>query len=188
MADQALKAPFDQHALFNELVAKETEKYYRTVYRIVRSPEDAREIVQEGFTKAFQRFSQFEGQAQFSSWVYRIMVNEALQKLRSKKVRKEEVMDPFLPRFILGHHAEKIANWRELPYERLERKEFREYLIQCLDQLSEEYQVPYILKDFEGFSEKEIAQELNISLSTVKNRLHQTRLYLRKKIELFLTR
>jgi RNA polymerase sigma-70 factor (ECF subfamily) len=173
-------------SIFNDLVMKESERYYHAVFRIVRSKEDAQEVMQEGFAKAFTKYNQFEGGASLSTWVYRIMVNEALQRLRTKRRKPEEVMDPFLPKYIFGQHAERILNWQDLPHERLEQKEFREFLIEVLNEFPEEFQAPYILKDFEQLSEKEIAETLGIPISTVKSRLHKTRLVLRKKVEIYL--
>jgi|KBSSwiStaDraftv2_1062776.scaffolds.fasta_scaffold00507_36 RNA polymerase sigma-70 factor (ECF subfamily) len=143
--------------------------------RFTRSDEDAQDVVQSAYLNALRAFRDFEGTAQLSTWLHRIVVNTALMKLRSQRRKPEESIEG-LPAFGEdGHHVEQFSEWSAPADRLLEREETRAVVRACIDELPDGYRVVLILRDIEEFSTQETAEKLDITATAVKVRLHRAR-------------
>jgi RNA polymerase sigma-70 factor, ECF subfamily len=160
------------------LLKRHTTLIFRVAMHILGLPEDAEDVVQESFLKAFQHLQHFEERARFSTWLTRIAVNEALTKLRSSRrvttVSIHEETDESTTM------ADKVADWRPNPEQLYNRAELREILRQALASLPHSYRVVFLLRDVEGLSILETAEMLGLCVANVKARLFRARLKLRK--------
>ena len=169
---------------FNELA----ERYHRNIFRlaqnITQNREDAEDVLQETFLKAYQHLSEFQGNSKFYTWIVRIAVNEALMKLRKRKWDKTVWLDEPLN---VGDEtvAREIAIWDDNPEERYSKAELAEILDKAVNSLAPSYRTVFALRDVEGLSTEETAQALDLSISAVKSRLLRARLQLRDKLTSF---
>jgi len=152
---------------FAELVAKYRAKIFTVVYRIVRHEQDALDIVQDVFFKAWQSLHQFEGRSSFYVWLYRLAMNMACFSIRRRGQRKHEVLSDAIP--------------SSLPNPRLncQRIEIDAWLNAAFAKLSAEHRAVVLLKEHEGMQYHEMATLLNISLGTVMSRLFYAKRRLR---------
>ena len=160
-------------------------KLYNVALRILGGDaSDAEEIIQDVFLTAFRKSSMFQGNAQFSTWLYRLTVNAALGRIRRSKKHQEVEYEEFLPKFQKdGHHQVRpVIDWSDTLDEKYSQRETRLLLAQALDQLKSVDKSVVVLSDMEGLSDKEIAEILNLTVSAVKTRLHRARLFLRGKL------
>jgi RNA polymerase sigma-70 factor (ECF subfamily) len=165
---------------FETLIRNEGGRLLSVARRILGNEEDAREAVQEAFVSAFRAREQFQGHSRLSTWLHRIAVNAAIQKLRTRKRRPEEAIDDLLPRFLPnGGHIERFTAWTEPPDEAVSRRETAEFVRKAIDQLPESYRTVLLLRDIEGLSTEESANVLETTANAVKIRLHRARMALR---------
>ena len=165
---------------FETLIRTYGGRLLATARRILGNDEDAREAVHEGFISAYRARAQFQATAKLSTWLHRIVVNAALQKLRVRKRRAEDAIDDLLPRFLPnGDHTERFVAWTEAPDDAVERHEIQAVVRQAIDQLPESYRTVLLLRDIEGLSTEESAAALQTTANAVKIRLHRARLALR---------
>ena len=144
--------------------------------RIVGNDEDARDVVQSAYLSAFRAIGTFEGSAQISTWLHRIVVNTALMRLRSRRRKPEESIEALLPAFKAdGHFADRFASGSLTADQLLERKETRRIVRGAIEQLPDPYRTVLILRDIEEMSTQEVADLLEITPSAVKVRLHRAR-------------
>ena len=150
--------------------------YLAVARRLVRSEEDARDIVQSAYLNAFRSVRQFEGQCLVGTWLHRIVVNTALMKLRSRRRKPEAAIDDLLPAFEAdGHHVEQFSEWA-MPADRLlEREDARAAVRSCIAQLPESYRQVLLLRDIEELSTDEVARMLRATPTAIKVRLHRAR-------------
>ena len=164
---------------FNQLVARWERPIYGLAYRTLGREEDARDVVQEAFLRAFRGLRGFRGQAKFSSWLYRITLNLCRDWIRRERrapvAQLPEGVDPI-----------EIADERVAPTESVEdlvaRKEMSEAVARALADLPEEQRIAILLKEYHGLTFQEIADLLDCPLSTVKTRLYQGLTVLRKQL------
>ena len=144
--------------------------------RYVRDTGLAEDCVQEAFLQAFRGIGEFEGRSALKSWLYRIVTNTALMKLRSRKCAVEQPIEASLPDIDRGCCRTETC-WTEAatPHEILERKEARELVAAKLMDLPDSYRIVLLLRDIEGMSTEETAQVLAITEGAVKVRLHRAR-------------
>lgn len=168
-------------AAFNELVNRNAQKVFRMARHMTRNDQDAEDVLQEAFLKAYSRLDQFQGDAKFSTWLTRIAVNESLMRLRKGRNKKTVSLDQELE---IGDNAiqREVADDGEDPEESYGRTEMREMLEAAIDSLAEGYRTVFVLRDVEGFSTEETAEMLELSTSAVKSRLLRARLQLRDKL------
>jgi RNA polymerase sigma-70 factor (ECF subfamily) len=169
---------------FETLVRGQTPRLLAVARRMLRSEEDAQDAVQEAFIHAFKSLDAFEGSCQLSTWLYRIAVNAALMKLRSRRRKPEQPIEDLLPTFLEdGHHARHPPDWRPDALALLERREEREFVRACIEELPESYRTVLILRDIEELDTDEAAQVLSVTPNVVKVRLHRARQALRTLLE-----
>ena len=177
-----------EYEAFETLVRRYQEKAYRLAWGMVKDDSDAADVVQDAFLNIYRKLDSFNADAAFSSWMYRIVVNTALMRLRKKKRRSEVALDDLGPSFLeSGHHAGTVSEWRVRADEAAENKELRQKIVEAIDELEPMYQTVFLLRETEGLSLKEIADVLDLSVPAVKSRLHRARLYLRATLEPYLS-
>src|SRR6266478_2636830 len=173
----------DQEA-FAALVAEYSRKIYRLAKNITQNDEDAEDVLQETFLKAYEHLSGFQGNSKFYTWIVRIAVNESLMKLRKRKgdrtVPLDEPRDAGEDRVI-----REIAVWEENPEQRYSREELGEILDESVQSLRPAFRTVFVLRDIEELSTEETADALGISVPAVKSRLLRARLQLREKLTRF---
>ncbi len=154
-------------ATFRAFIDQYKHMVYTLALRIVKNHEDAEEVAQDTFIKAYQAVKQFNGKSRLSTWLYKIAYHNSLDYLKRNR-RKPETTD------MDGQYLGKYST-EEGPWSLLEAKERREIINRALDQLSGEDGVVLSLFYFEALSLKEISGVMGLSLSTVKIRLHRGR-------------
>ncbi|MGA2147429.1 MAG: sigma-70 family RNA polymerase sigma factor [Bryobacteraceae bacterium] len=166
---------------FSELVRRYENKIFRLALHITQNREDAEDVLQESFLKAYEHLDQFQGNSKFYTWIVRIAVNQALMKLRRRKTDKSVSLDE---QFDTGEDTlvREIAAWDENPEQQFSREELGEILESAIQSLEPPYRSVFVLRDIEDFSTEETAQSLDLSIPAVKSRLLRARLQLREKL------
>ena len=164
---------------FEQLVSRYDGKLLRIAQHITHNLEDAEDAVQEAFLKVFRKLHQFRADAQFSTWLVRITVNESLMKLRKRHSSKEVAIDDDFQRDEPGSHFQLTA-WAPDPEELYGKSELREILRNELRELPPGLRVVFILRDLEGLSSDETAEALGLTANAVKSRLWRARAGLRE--------
>ncbi len=164
------------------LVQRHMNRVYSIVYRIVCSKEEAEDITQEVFVKVFHGLKKFEQQASFSSWLYRIATNSALDSLEKIKRQQKNTLVPLTVIRSKDNSEEEsdplsLHPAREAgPEENALQRELRECISRVLYQLDSQHSRLLLMRDFEDLSYDEIAASLKLGLSAVKMRIHRARL------------
>lgn len=164
---------------FERLMARYEKKIYNLALRMLRDPDDAREILQETFLKVYDNLEKFRGEAQLSTWIYRIAMNEALMRIRKDKHRPRslEIVDED------GERREiDVADWKPRPVDRALTKELGGELDRAVALLPEDYRGAFLLRDIEGLSNEQIAKAMKLSVPAVKSRIHRARVFLRNEL------
>jgi RNA polymerase sigma-70 factor (ECF subfamily) len=165
---------------YEELVRAYSGRLLAVARRIVGSDEEARDVIQDAFLNAFRSLPRFHGDARLSTWLHRIVVNSALMKLRTRKRKPEESIEPLLPAFLAdGHYAERFSAWGEQADTALSRAETKDLVRKYIDQLPESFRTVLLLRDIEGLDTEETARVLETTPNAVKIRLHRARAALR---------
>lgn len=152
--------------------------------RIMNNEEDARDAVQDAFISAYRSIGSFGGDSRLSTWLHRIVVNACLMKLRSRRRKPEESIEPLLPTFLEdGHHAVRFKAWEDDIHGALERQERRALVRACIARLPETYRTVLLLRDIEGLDGQEAAEVLGVTPNAVKIRLHRARQALRTLLD-----
>ena len=166
---------------FEKLVRKYDRRLLRIAQSITHNREEAEDTVQEAFFKVHQRLDQFQENAKFSTWLIRIVVNEALMKLRRQRTVREESLDrDFQSDTDIA--PMDVADWSPNPQEIYSAVEFREILIKSLLRLQPTLRVVFVLRDIEELSINETGEALGLSAVAVKARLLRARLQLRETL------
>lgn len=166
---------------FLELVERFTVKVLNLATRITRNHQDAEEVVQDVFMTLYQKSRSFEGKSALSSWIYRITVNAAFMRMRSRKRHLAISLEDVSPSIKENWVAKDIQS-NNINY-MISGHELREALEGAVSRLPEEYRDVFVLRDVDGMSNEEVAEILSISVAAVKSRLHRGRLMLQKKLE-----
>jgi len=168
-------------AAFSELVNRYERRIFRLAKRITQNDEDAEDVLQEAFLKAYQNLDSFQGNSKFYTWLVRISVNEALMKLRKRKTDKTVPLDEPMD---TGEETvqREIAVWEGNPEQRYSQEELHGILDEAIDSLKPVYRTVFVLRDVEEMSTEETAEALNLSIPAVKSRLLRARLQLRERL------
>ena len=166
---------------FEELVARHRDKIYARAYSMMRNEEEAIDLSQEAWVKAWQRLKQFQGESSFGTWMTRIVINLCLDQLRRHKRQRAESIEAMDEES--GGVERQMPVVTVNPTERLERVELRQRIDQALGQLSEAHRTALVLHEFEGMEYKEIAKTMECSIGTVMSRLF----YARRKMAVLLS-
>jgi RNA polymerase sigma-70 factor (ECF subfamily) len=166
---------------FEELVRRYDRNVFRIAQHITHNREDAEDVVQDAFLKAYSNLDQFQGQSKFYTWLVRIAVNEALMKLRRIKPGRTVSLDEdvktdedSLPR--------EVADWSPNPEQQYNQAELRDILTRTIQGLPMSFRTVFVLRDVEGLSTEETAEALDLSIPAVKSRLLRARLQLRERL------
>jgi RNA polymerase sigma-70 factor (ECF subfamily) len=172
----------DQEA-FEAIFNLYSPKLYNVAQRILGELADTEEVIQDVFWTVYRKAETFRGAAQFSTWLYRLTVNAALGKLRSRKSREIDY-DEFLPKFKDdGHHLVRpVVDWSDSLEEKYAKREMQQLLTNALEQLKPVDRSIVVLSDVEGLSDREIAAALDLTVPAVKTRIHRARLFLRGQL------
>lgn len=177
---EALKA--GDRLEFARLVEAYTPQVYRLGLRILNDPQDAEDVLQETFIKAFRSIKEFEGRSSISTWLYRIAVNEALMLARKRRPEAFSLDDAQADAGDGQPEPMQVVDWCCLPEAELLSAEGRKFLENAIDRLPETLRVVFVLRDLQDLSIKETAEALDLSETAVKTRLLRARLNLRDQL------
>ena len=171
---------------FNEMVEAYSGMAYNIALRMLRNPADAEDAVQEAFISAYRAFPKFKGQSKASTWLYRIVVNACLMKIRKEQVRSKYLTNT-------GYDDSVVPNWRDAgspnePERAALNSELRDVLDEGLSRLAPEIRAAVVLRDVQGFTTEEAAITLDLTVPSLKARLHRGRVLLRKYLEGYLAK
>jgi RNA polymerase sigma-70 factor, ECF subfamily len=166
---------------FEELVTRHERKLFRIALHVTQNREDARDVVQEAFLKAFRNLNQFRENSQFSTWLVRITINQSLMKVRKAYRTKEVGIDQGF-QTEANELSPEVVDWAPNPEERYEASELREILIKALQALRPALSLVFVLRDVEGLSTEQTSEALVLSQAVVKMRLMRARLQLRDRL------
>ena len=175
----------DDADVFNELVNRYANKIYGLALRITHKPSDAEEVLQDVFLTILKKLNTFREASKFSTWLYRIAANESYMLLRVEKKRYENETS-------LRNYASydesgalkgiQLKDWSDRPDDALLNREGMEIIEKALSELPEHTRIVFHLRDIDGFSNKEVAEVLGLSIPAVKSRIHRARLFLRDRL------
>ncbi len=171
---------------YERLVAEHSGDVYALLYRLTTDPEEARDLTQETFLRAFQSIARFRGDSSLKTWIYRIAINQARNRWRWWRRRKRDVT---VSLDATDEHRDKPlaatlpSDNSPSPEQETLAHEREAQLREALQGLRRSYREAVILRDVEGFSYEEIARTLQISIGTVKSRISRGRLELRHQLE-----
>jgi RNA polymerase sigma-70 factor (ECF subfamily) len=163
---------------FEGLVEQYLDRLYSVAFRITGSPQDAEDAIQDALLSAYQHWAAFRGQASGSTWLYRIVVNAALQRVRRRR-----------PEEYLAETASEevwVTDWSEDLARRVEAAELRWVLERGIGLLPEELRVVLVLRDVDGLATADTAAVLELTEAAVKSRLHRARVLLRQYLTEYL--
>jgi RNA polymerase sigma-70 factor, ECF subfamily len=167
-------------AAFEQLVTRYDRKLLRIAQSVTHNREDSEDAVQEAFLKAYQNLAAFREDSQFSTWLIRITVNQALMKLRKQRAIREVSLDED---FQADHKLPmEVTDWAPNPEQLYRTSELRDILIRVLRELSPILRTVFVLRDIEGLTIDQTAEVLNVSHTAVKARLWRARLQLRERL------
>ena len=175
-----------------ELADRYRSRIFQLAMRYMKNREDAEEVTQDVLLKVYRKVNAFRGDAQLSSWIYRITFNTAMSRLRSTRLAR--AADQEHERALAAgsdDRAEKSfrqqADWSRMPDESVLRAQLREAVAEAIEELPEIYRAPVLLRDIQGLTTEEASSRLNVKDQTLKSRLHRGRLMLREKLHAFTT-
>jgi len=162
---------------FGELIYSYESKVYSLALKMVRNPEDAEDVLQDTFLRAYRGIKSFQGASTFSTWIYRITANSALMRLRKKQLPTVSIEDADERETPVN-----IVDWTPGPVEQLLNRELQQVMDEAIDALPPEFRQVFVLRDIEEMSNAEVAAILDLSVAAVKSRLHRARLKVRNRL------
>jgi RNA polymerase sigma-70 factor, ECF subfamily len=167
---------------YDELVRRYQERIYATVYHMTSNHEDANDMAQEAFIKAFQALKSFKGGSSFYTWVYRIAVNKTINFLKQRRNRSQMSLDDL--DFNAEHDPDLVALISDkTPRREVGLSELQEKLNAAMQKLSEPHRLVVVLHDVQGLSHEEIAKIMECNIGTVRSRLF----YARQQLQAYLS-
>lgn len=187
-----LRAAQGDSDAFGALVQPHLSLFYNGINRILGNSADSQDALQDALMSMHRDLPRFEGRSRFSSWGYKVCLNAALMTRRSRvRIHDRErpepgALGPFDDR---GHHLEmdRSPEWQvqAQAHDLVEQREFREGLNQALEELPDSHRLVFVLKDLEDWDTSAIAEYLQITESTVRQRLHRSRVQLQARLRTF---
>lgn len=176
------KSQQDDERAFGELVSRYESKVYSLALKMLRNPEDAEDVLQDTFLRAYRGIKSFKGNSTFSTWIYRITANSALMRLRKRQLPTVSIDDADEREAPIN-----IADWAPGPVEQMLNQETQAAMTEAIDALPPEFRQVFVLRDIEELSNAEVAEVLDISVAAVKSRLHRARLKVRNRLATYFT-
>ena len=167
--------------LYHELIRPYERSVYVMALSYMKNEADAEDVAQEAFIRAFRKLESFRAESKFSTWLISITINEARTRLRRQTLVRMEPLDQ-LPNEDKSISPALLRDWREIPSQAVEREEVRNLIQLAVEQLPDIYRQVFLLRDVEELTISETAEALNISIPSVKVRLHRARLMLQKQL------
>ncbi|MBD0338217.1 MAG: sigma-70 family RNA polymerase sigma factor [Thermoleophilia bacterium] len=161
---------------FAELVRRYEHRVRAVLFRLLDDDRDVEEATQDAFVQAWRNLDRFRGDAAVFTWLYRIAVNEALARLRRKKLATTDLDE-------LAETAHAAADPAEAPEQAAEARELRAFVAGSIRKLPPDYRAPLVLRDVVGLSNQEVADVLELSLAAAKSRIHRARMQIRVELE-----
>src|SRR5205823_6446562 len=155
---------------FEQLIKRYDRNVFRIAQHITQNREDAEDVVQDAFLKAYRNLEQFQGQSKFYTWLVRIAVNEALMKLRRRRPERMVSLDEDV-KTEEDSVPREVADWSPNPEQQYTQAELREILSKTIQGLPPTFRTVFVLRDVEGLSTEETAEALDLSIPAVKSRL-----------------
>jgi len=177
----------DERALA-DLADAYSSKIYQLAFRYLRNKEDAEEITQDVLFKVYRKVDAFRGDAQLSSWIYRITFNAAMSRLRTARYQRAQAEDRRAAAAAdedgsnVPARTPDVADWSDMADERVLRSQLRKRVFSAILALPAIYRAPVMLRDIQGMSTEEASAMLRVKDQTLKSRLHRGRLILRKQL------
>ena len=166
---------------YDTLVRKYDRQIFRIAQHITQNREDAEDVMQDAFLKAYEKLDQFQGNSKFYTWLVRIAVNESLMRLRKRRTGKMVSIDEDVETEE-GSVPRDLADWAPDPEQNYTQSELGEILRKTIQGLPPGFRIVFVLRDVEGLSTEETAETLGLSVPAVKSRLLRARLQLRERL------
>lgn len=154
------------------------DKIFNTILYLVHNIEDAEDVLQETFAEVFKSLSNFQGKSSLQTWIYRIAVNKTIEFIRKKKAKKRWGLLSF-------SDVEIVDDISMHPGTRLDKREEAAQLYKAINKLKENQRIAFTLFFIEDFSQKEIAEIMDISLSNVESLVYRAKQFLKKELAKF---
>ncbi|MEP6975172.1 MAG: sigma-70 family RNA polymerase sigma factor, partial [Spartobacteria bacterium] len=165
---------------FDQLVSRFRTRVFGMIYNMVHNEQDAWDLAQDSFLKAWKSIARFRGQSSFYTWIYRIVMNVTIDWLRKKQVKGGGAeFDDAIQLKEIDPASRTVPHADALPHERMQHKEIRARIEAAIAQLSPEHRAVILMKEIEDMQYHEIAESLGCSIGTVMSRLF----YARKKLQ-----
>jgi RNA polymerase sigma-70 factor, ECF subfamily len=172
---------------YDELVRKYERQIFRIAQHITQNREDAEDVMQDAFLKAYEKLDQFQGNSKFYTWLVRIAVNESLMRLRKRRAGKMVSIDEDVETEE-GSVPRDLADWAPDPEQNYTQAELARILRRTIKGLPPGFRVVFVLRDVDGLSTEETAESLGLSVPAVKSRLLRARLQLRERLSRYFRR
>jgi RNA polymerase sigma-70 factor (ECF subfamily) len=169
-------------ASFDELILKYRERVYAMIYNMTSNREDAADLTQDSFIKAFQSINRFQGQSSFFTWLYRIAVNSSLTHIRKNKLRTFFSFDKVHEDAGVSEVINRLIDKKDVERDVFVH-ELQEKLNEALQKLSIPHRTVVTLFEIDGLSHEEIAEVMNCSVGTVRSRLHYAKQLLQVELQ-----
>jgi RNA polymerase sigma-70 factor (ECF subfamily) len=188
------KAQKGDERAFTQLIKRYETLVYSFAYKVCRDSDKASETWQDTFVNVYRKLHQFDGRSKFTTWLYSIVTNNCRMKRRQRKLDLASVSiesatglhdQPKTDEE--GHTIQTIPSWRETPLDSVMDKELRGVLDEAIQKLPYDYRVVFVLRDIEGLSAEEAGKILKLSVPAVKSRLRRARVFLRERLNPYMT-
>jgi RNA polymerase sigma-70 factor, ECF subfamily len=180
--DLVARAQKGDTGAFDALITQYRQRCFAMIYHMVRNEEDAWDLAQDGFVKAWKSLANFRGQSAFYTWLYRIMTNVSLDWLRKKHIQGAQEFDDTIGLRKIEPSASTAPKEMMEPAQRMADAEIRQRIDAAMEKLSPEHRTVAVLREIEGLDYQEIADAIGCSIGTVMSRLF----YARKKLQTLL--
>jgi len=179
---------------FTELVKRYESLVYSFAFKVCRDQDKAAETWQDTFVNVYRKLHQFDGRSKFTTWLYSIVTNNCRMKRRQRKLDQASVSID-TPDHLHDHASgddegpvvQTTPSWRETPLDEVMDKELRTVLDRAIEKLPYDYRVVFVLRDVEGLSAEEAGKILKLSVPAVKSRLRRARVFLRERLNPYMT-